>query len=159
VNQLAFIQSCPLYIHGRYPPRVLLSNNIIIIIYTLGMPAIILVNICTFLGNVNGTHGIASGIQVVLDMSCHLPFKTTLQFYDTCLRWSGCRLAIDGRSHRPMWQPWNQVDFGKAGAGSLQKHFPQCLWWWTQGKRLNDPQTNFVSLPIWMFDLSTCLVL
>jgi hypothetical protein len=33
------------------------------------------------------------------------------------------------------------------------------LWWWTQRKRLNEPQTNFVSLPIWMFDLSTCLVL
>jgi hypothetical protein len=45
-------------------------------LYTLGMPAVILANICIRLGHINGTRGITSGI--VLDptnMSCHLPFN------------------------------------------------------------------------------------
>jgi hypothetical protein len=32
--------------------------------YTLGMPAVILANICTRLGHVNGTRGIVSGVAV-----------------------------------------------------------------------------------------------
>jgi hypothetical protein len=32
--------------------------------YTPGMPAVILANICTLLGHVNGTRGIPSGIVV-----------------------------------------------------------------------------------------------
>ena len=47
--------------------------------YTSGIPTIILANICTLLGHVNGTRGIASGIVIdPTGMSlrvCHLTYN------------------------------------------------------------------------------------